>query len=103
MIAIEPLTSLGLTTMARAAAMPAPSMSIARSSGFTDLLVAGLRDVDARVTKADHLVRSFAVGDPIPLHQITIALEQARLSVDLAMEVRARLVENYRDFMNMQV
>jgi len=37
------------------------------------------------------------------VHQVTLALEQARLSVELAMQVRQRLVESYRELMNMQL
>ena len=103
MTPIEPLAALALSGTARVATASMPSLAVARSAGFADLLAAGLREVDNRVSQADKLVQSFAVGETIPLHQITIALEQARLSVDLAMEVRARLVEAYRDFMNMQV
>jgi flagellar hook-basal body complex protein FliE len=102
-MAIEPLAAIASAAVTRLAEAGPPTMSAARSSGFADILAAGLRDVDAKVGRADALVQAFALGDPIPLHHITIALEQARLSVDLAMEVRARLVETYRDFMTMQV
>jgi flagellar hook-basal body complex protein FliE len=39
----------------------------------------------------------------VPLHQVTYALEEARLSVELAMQVRTRLVESYRELMNMSI
>ena len=49
------------------------------------------------------MVRRFALGDAIPVHQVTYALEEARMSVELALQVRSRLVEAYRDLMNMQL
>lgn len=73
------------------------------SAGFGDLLSGGLRQIDQRVASADALVRSFALDDNVPLHQVTFALEQARLSVELAMQVQNRLVEGYRQLMNMQL
>lgn len=70
-------------------------------AGFGEILMAGLRGVDAKIATADKLVQQFAVDDSVPVHQVTMALEEARLSIELAMQVRARLVEGYRELMNM--
>ena len=72
-------------------------------AGFGDLLMAGLRSVDSKVTAADSLVAQYALDDAVPVHQVMIALEEARISVELAMQIRARLVEGYRELMNMQL
>lgn len=80
------------------AAAPASDLS------FGDLLMRGVGHVDARVSGADDLMRQFALdGDAVPIHQVTLALAEAQYAVDLAMQVRARLVEGYRDLMNMQL
>lgn len=81
-----------------AASAPVPS-----GSGFGDILRAGMQQVDGKLAAADNLVRQFALDDSVPVHQVTYALEEARLSVELAMQVRARLVEGYRELMNMQL
>lgn len=73
------------------------------SADFSAILSTGLQAVDENVATADALVRQFAVDDSIPVHQVTLALEEARLSVELAMEVRTRVLETYRELMNMQV
>lgn len=75
----------------------------APGSSFSDILSAGIQQVDGKLSTADSLVRQFALDDSVPVHQVTYALEEARLSVELAMQVRARLVEGYRDLMNMQL
>lgn len=75
----------------------------AGQAGFGTILAEGMRNVDARVASANELVRRFAVDDSVPLHQVTYALEEARLAVELAMQVRGRLVEGYREIMNMQL
>jgi flagellar hook-basal body complex protein FliE len=90
------------TNMSLGAVNSVATVAVERSS-FADILAAGLQNVDDRVATADSLVRSFALGDPVPLHQVTAALEEARLAVEIAMQVRARLVETYRDFMAMQI
>lgn len=70
---------------------------------FQSILSAGIQGINHKIAKADGLVRQFAVDDSIPVHQVTIALEEARLSLELAMQVRTRLVETYRELMNMQL
>lgn len=91
---LERLLPGGLTGTAQAA--PA-------SASFTDLLSAGLKQADAKIGQADAMVRAFAEGQAIPVHQVTLALEQARLAVELATQIRTRLIETYREFMTMQV
>jgi flagellar hook-basal body complex protein FliE len=106
---IEALLSIGSSSgIAPAAAPPvalgqAPPSLAAGGASFADLVSGGLRQIDQRVASADALVRSFALDDNVPLHQVTFALEQARLSVELAMQVQTRLVEGYRQLMNMQL
>ena len=70
---------------------------------FGEMIASGLQDVENKIDHANQLVRAFAVDDSIPVHQVTIALEEARIAVELAMQVRTRLVEGYREIMNMQL
>jgi flagellar hook-basal body complex protein FliE len=105
MSAIDPVAALGLQTPGVEGLAPGFAAPFAKPSGagFGDVLMSGLRSVDSKLETAEQLVRQFAVDDSIPVHQVTIALEQARLSVELAMQVRTRLVEGYRELMNMQL
>lgn len=103
---IEAINALGApstSAIARdAAAVPLTSAQQATGS-FSGILLSGLGKVDHQIAEADSLVRRFALGEPIPVHQVTIALEQARISLELAMQVRSRLLEGYREIMNMQL
>ena len=81
----------------------APAASAPAGSGFAELLAQGMQNMETKVARADELVRQFAVDGSVPVHQVTFALEEARLSVELAMQVRTRLTEAYRDLMNMQL
>jgi flagellar hook-basal body complex protein FliE len=71
--------------------------------GFGEILAAGMRGVEGKLATADDLVRRFTLDGGVPIHQVTYALEQARLSVELAMQVRGRLLDGYRELMNMQL
>ena len=114
MTGIEAIGAIGLATdpvigqltgqIAAAAASPgAAGAAGAPQVGFGEILGAGMRSVETKVAAANDLVRRFAIDDSVPLHQVTYALEEARLSVELAMQVRSRLVESYRELMNMQL
>lgn len=101
--AIDPVSALGPTAIPRdTAGIAAPGLS-ATPGSFSDMLLSGLSKVDHQIAEADSLVRRFALGEQIPIHQVTIALEQARISLELAMQVRSRLLEGYREIMNMQL
>jgi flagellar hook-basal body complex protein FliE len=100
--AVEAIAAVGSAEAPLALRIGAPTAQPAPSGvGFGEVLMAGLRGVDAKIATADKLVQQFAVDDSVPVHQVTMALEEARLSVELAMQVRTRLVEGYRELMNM--
>src|SRR5690349_17050183 len=70
---------------------------------FSNLISGGLEQVNSKVAHADAMVSAFALDDSIPVHQVTYALEQARLSVELMMQVRSRLLEGYQEVLRMQL
>lgn len=80
-----------------------PAQSAAPEKSFAVMLSEGLESVSDKLTHANDMVRDFAVDESIPIHQVTIALEEARMSVELATQVRQRLIEGYREIMNMQL
>jgi len=99
--AIQPIAAAALAAPdALAAARPAAPAS---GASFSQILLNGLEAVNQRVVHADAMVRAFAVDDSVPLHQVTFALEEARLSVEMMMQVRARLVDSYQRMMEMQL
>jgi len=73
------------------------------NQSFASLLAQGIKSAEGKVAHADEMVKAFALDDSIPVHQVTFALEEARLAVELAMQVRTRLLESYRELMNMQL
>lgn len=93
---IDPLV-MRLGVLAPAA--PAQSTVV----NFSAMMSAGMQHVDAKIGSANTLVKQFALDDSVPLHQVTYALEEARMTVELAMQVRGRLVESFREMMNMQL
>ena len=48
-------------------------------------------------------MRSLALGEADNLHQVMITISKAKLSFDLAVQVRNRLVEGYQEIIRMGV
>ncbi|SDI72463.1 flagellar hook-basal body complex protein FliE [Paraburkholderia phenazinium] len=71
--------------------------------GFGEMLVSGAQQVDTSVAAANSAVLDFALGKAVPPHQVMMALEDARLSLQFALQVRSRLVEGYQELMRMQL
>lgn len=74
-----------------------------RPASFAGMLLDGVDKVNSQLVQADAKVRAFALDDSVPVHEVTFALEQARMSVELMMQVRTRLLEGYQQLMNMQL
>lgn len=62
-----------------------------------------LGKVNDALVQAQNGVQELATGQAANLHDVMIRLEEARLSLQLATQVRARVMEAYQDVMRMQV
>jgi len=78
-------------------------LSPVNGQSFGQMLLDGIADADRKMVDADRMVAAFALDDSVPVHQVTYALEQARLSFELMLQVRDRLLDGYRRVMDMQV
>lgn len=69
---------------------------------FTGELSKALSEVDRMQVDADHQAKLVAEGGG-NLHEMTLALEKADISLRLAMKVRNKLVDAYNEIMKMSV
>ncbi len=104
-MAVVPVQALGtLPVSPLAPLMPVqPPGTGAAPAPFAQLLTQGVESVNTDLLQADAMVRAFTLDDSVPIHQVTFALEQARLSMELMMQVRSKLLEGYQQLMNMQL
>jgi len=70
---------------------------------FGDLLSRALGGVEQTQGVKDNVIGAFMRGEPVELHQVMAAAEEASLSLQLLVETRNKLTEAYRSLMNMQV
>lgn len=70
---------------------------------FLQAIGQGIAAVNEDVAKADQLLEAKALGESVAPHELMIAMEQAKLSLQLTVEVRNRLLEGYQEIMRMQL
>lgn len=69
---------------------------------FKDTFTRAMNQVtDARDNAAD-LATRFAAGEQVELHAVMASSEEAGIALDLAIEMRNKVVEAYRALINMQ-
>jgi flagellar hook-basal body complex protein FliE len=81
----------------------AASITSAPASDFTQMVSQGLSLVNQQLLTSEAGLQQLASGHVENLHQVMIQLEEARLSFQLLLQVRTRLLEAYQDVMRMQI
>ena len=89
------------------AAVPDDGGEIVRTPGsgldFAAWLQKSFAEANQQLADADRQVVRLAAGDSDNLHQVMIALEEAKLSFQLMVQVRNKLLESYQDVLRMQI
>jgi flagellar hook-basal body complex protein FliE len=73
------------------------------SGAFGRMVQEGVGEVNRQLLASQADLQQLALGNAQNLHQIMIRLEESRLSFQLLLQVRNRLLEAYQDVMKMQV
>lgn len=70
---------------------------------FKDIINNEIEKLNNNQIQADELTKGFISGQVEDLHAVLIATEEARLSLELAVQVRNKCVEAYKEINNMQL
>ena len=70
---------------------------------FGEMLSTQLGKVEQAQTKADVLTQQLVSGQKVELHEVMIATQEAKLMLEMTMQVRNKVVEAYKEMMNMQL
>lgn len=97
------LDAVGFIAPLSMPAMPASTQVQAPSGQFASWFTEQLTDVNSQLTSAEHGIQQLAAGDASNLHQVMINLEEAKISMQLVMQVRTHLLDAYRELMQMQM
>jgi flagellar hook-basal body complex protein FliE len=69
---------------------------------FTDTLKRAIGGVSEAQDVAHQSIDAFVRGEPIELHQVMAAQEEAGIALEMLIEVRNKFTEAYRSVINMQ-
>jgi flagellar hook-basal body complex protein FliE len=73
------------------------------SGDFAAWMANELSTVNDKILKADTMLQRLATGEVDNLHQVMANIEEAKLSFQLLVQVRNKLLEAYQDILRMQV
>lgn len=71
--------------------------------GFESFLKEKLEDVNEKQIIRDKTTEALIKGEDVEIHDVMIASKEAEISLQLALEVRNKLVEAYQEFNRMQI
>lgn len=98
---ISQLQRLRQVGMDEGQALPTPGET--SKPGFGNALEDAINKVDGAQKAADGQIEAFVSGEQENLHEVMIAMNEAKLSFQLMTEVRNRMLETYQELMRMQV
>jgi flagellar hook-basal body complex protein FliE len=73
------------------------------SMSFMDTLKEKLDEVNQKQVEADVATESFIKGEDVDIHQVMLVTEEAKMSLQMAVQVRNKLVEAYQELNRMQL
>jgi len=82
---------------------PAQLAGAAHGVGFNEWLGQQVTSANSQLVQADDGIRKLALGEADNLHQVMINLEKAKLSFELVVQVRNKLLDAYQELMRMQI
>ncbi len=83
-------------------AIKVPVTGGASAPDFGDLFRRALNQVSDAQDKSQDYMAAFVRGEPVELHQVMAATEEAGISIDLLIQVRNKFLEAYKTVMSMQ-
>jgi flagellar hook-basal body complex protein FliE len=84
-------------------AQPGGAASESPGGSFAELLGDAVQRVREMQSEADTELRRLLAGEPVDLHRVLLAGEQAGLASELMVAVRNKMVDAYQEVMRIQV
>lgn len=73
------------------------------AASFQEILKEKLTDLNETLQKADKLTLQYLAREIQDIHEVMLALEQASLALQLAVQVRNKVIEAYQEISRMQL
>jgi flagellar hook-basal body complex protein FliE len=73
------------------------------SASFSSVLTNALQQVNSLQNDASDQAQAFALGQTSDIHSVMIAAQKATVALDMATEVRSKVLEAYQQIMQIQM
>jgi flagellar hook-basal body complex protein FliE len=70
---------------------------------FLDTLKEKLDEVNDKQIEAENVTEAFIKGEDVDIHEVMLKSEEAKLSLQMAVQIRNKLVEAYQELNRMQL
>lgn len=70
---------------------------------FKDTLANMVKDVNSMQNKADESIEKMASGELTDVHQVMNSVEEAKTAFNMMMEIRGKVMDAYKEVMNMRL
>jgi flagellar hook-basal body complex protein FliE len=70
-------------------------------TSFGDTLKKAIGEVSNKQDSAQNYIERFVRGEPVELHQVMAASEEAQISLEMLVELRNKLMDAYKSVVNM--
>lgn len=97
-------------SLTESSALPTASADSIPSSGgatsgpsFGDVVSGFLNKVDGAQQHSDKMVEALALGEPVEIHDVMLALNEASNAMQLTLQVRSKILDAYQQLMQTQM
>jgi len=74
-----------------------------QSQSFSDVLSNAVHNVDETIKTSNQKVEQFIAGETDNVHDVMIAMQRAKMSFDMMVEVRNKAIQAYQEISRMQI
>ena len=74
-----------------------------KNNSFLDTLKEKLNEVNDKQIESNNITQKFIKGEEDDIHKVMLSSAEAKLSLELAVQIRNKLVEAYEEFNRMQI
>lgn len=72
-------------------------------NSFQNVLEDSLNKINDKQLSADKITNEFIAGENVEVHEMMLSMEEAKMSLQLAIQVRNKVVEAVKELTNMQL
>lgn len=74
-----------------------------KNNGFSSLLKEKLDKVNDKQITAEKTTEKFVKGEDVELHEVMLSTQEAKMSLELAVQIRNKLIDAYKEIDRMQI